>query len=106
MVMAKQALWLEGIERRIAATTAMLNSMRGVKMTGLTDVLREDLQRLRVEELHISKKFRKLLIWTMGICKLLRNQSWRPTLTSRSLLLSTHVAHPHICRVLFSRAKE
>ncbi|KAJ4299242.1 hypothetical protein N0V90_004486 [Kalmusia sp. IMI 367209] len=67
LVMQKQALWLEGIERRIAATTAMLNSIRGVKMTGLTEVLREDLQRLRVEELNISRKFRKLLIWTMGI---------------------------------------
>ncbi|KAL1591926.1 hypothetical protein SLS60_011518 [Paraconiothyrium brasiliense] len=67
MVMQKQALWLEGIERRIAATTAMLSSMRGVKMTGLTDVLREDLQRLRVEELTISRQFRKLLIWTMAI---------------------------------------
>ena len=69
--MAKQALWLEAIEQRIAATTAMLTSMRGVKMTGLTEVLREDLQRLRVEELTISRKFRKLLIWTMGICQLI-----------------------------------
>jgi ATP-binding cassette subfamily C (CFTR/MRP) protein 1 len=67
--MQRQALWLEGIERRIAATAAMLDSMKGVKMGGLTDVLREDLQRLRVEELHISKKFRKLLIWTMMICQ-------------------------------------
>ncbi|KAL5456081.1 hypothetical protein PMIN07_006814 [Paraphaeosphaeria minitans] len=67
MVMQKQALWLEGIERRIAATTAMLSSIRGVKMTGLTDVLRADLHRLRVEELTISRKFRKLLIWTMAI---------------------------------------
>jgi ATP-binding cassette subfamily C (CFTR/MRP) protein 1 len=69
MIMQRQALWLEGIERRIAATNTMLNSMKGVKMGGLTEVLREDLQQLRVEELNISKKFRKLLIWTMGFCK-------------------------------------
>jgi ATP-binding cassette subfamily C (CFTR/MRP) protein 1 len=67
--MKRQALWLEGIERRIAATNSMLNSMKGVKMGGLTEVLRDDLQRLRVEELNISKKFRKLLIWTMGFCE-------------------------------------
>lgn len=67
--MQRQALWLEAIERRIAATNAMLNSMKGVKMCGLTDVLREDLQQLRVDELNISKKFRKLLIWTMGFCR-------------------------------------
>jgi ATP-binding cassette subfamily C (CFTR/MRP) protein 1 len=69
LVMQRQALWLEAIERRIAATAAMLNSMKGVKMCGLTDVLRSDLQRLRVDELDISKKFRKLLIWTMMICQ-------------------------------------
>jgi ATP-binding cassette subfamily C (CFTR/MRP) protein 1 len=69
LVMQRQALWLEAIERRIAATSAMLESMKGVKMCGLTDVLREDLQRLRVDEMEISKKFRKLMIWTMLICQ-------------------------------------
>lgn len=67
LVMQRQALWLEAIERRIAATTAMLSSMKGVKMCGLTDVLRDDLHQLRIDELNISKKFRKLLIWTMGL---------------------------------------
>ncbi|KAF1838182.1 canalicular multispecific organic anion transporter 1 [Decorospora gaudefroyi] len=67
LVMQRQALWLEDIERRIAATSAMLSSMKGVKMGGLTEVLRDDLQQLRIDELNISKKFRKLLIWTMGI---------------------------------------
>jgi len=69
LVVQRQAMWLEAIERRIAATSAMLGSMKGVKMCGLTDVLRNDLQKLRVDELDISKKFRKLLIWTMGFCK-------------------------------------
>lgn len=68
LIMQRQALWLEAIERRIAATNAMLNSIKGVKMCGLTEVLREDLQQLRIDELNISKKFRKLLIWTMGFC--------------------------------------
>lgn len=66
--MQRQALWLEAIERRIAATAAMLDAMKGVKMCGLTDILRDDLQILRVEEMDTSKKFRKLIIWTMLIC--------------------------------------
>ncbi|KNG46388.1 canalicular multispecific organic anion transporter 1 [Stemphylium lycopersici] len=66
LIMQRQALWLEGIERRIEATSAMLSSMKGVKMGGLTEVLRDDLHKLRIDELNISKKFRKLLIWTMG----------------------------------------
>lgn len=69
LVMQRQALWLEGIERRIAATSAMLSSIKGVKMGGLTEVLRQDLHKLRIEELDISKKYRKLLIWTMGFSK-------------------------------------
>jgi ATP-binding cassette, subfamily C (CFTR/MRP), member 1 len=70
LVMSRQAMWLEAIERRIAATTAMLGAMKGVKMCGLTEVLSKTLQDLRVDELRISKKFRKLLIWNMGFSKL------------------------------------
>ena len=66
LVMSRQAMWLQAIERRIAATTEMLGSMKGVKMCGLTDVLSETLHGLRLDELRISKKFRKLLIWNMG----------------------------------------
>ncbi|KAK2853332.1 hypothetical protein FQN49_005174 [Arthroderma sp. PD_2] len=65
-VMAHQALWLEAIERRISATSVMLGSMKGVKMCGLKEILLTNLHNLRLEELNISKKFRKLLIWNMG----------------------------------------
>ena len=105
--MQRQALWLEAIERRIAATNAMLNSMKGVKMGGLTDVLREDLQQLRVDELNISKKFRKLLIWTMGFC-----QSCMPSrylvsiLTATSIHLTDSVTYPCVCCVLDSCTEE
>ncbi len=66
LVMSRQAMWLEAIERRIAATSEMLGAMKGVKMCGLTEVLSKSLQDLRLDELRISKKFRKLLIWNMG----------------------------------------
>ena len=68
-VMAHQAKWLEAIERRISATNAMLGSMKGVKMCGLKQTLFANLQSLRIEELNISKKFRRLMIWNMGFCK-------------------------------------
>ena len=64
--MSRQALWLEAMERRITATTAMLGAMKGVKMCGLTDVLRSNLQGLRMEEIRISKKFRSLLVWNLA----------------------------------------
>ncbi|KAF4972333.1 hypothetical protein FZEAL_9615 [Fusarium zealandicum] len=66
-VMARQAMWLEAIEKRIAVTSQMLGSMKGVKMCGLTDVLGTRVQAMRMEEIRISGKFRRLLIWNMGL---------------------------------------
>ncbi|KAI9709499.1 MAG: hypothetical protein M1820_003259 [Bogoriella megaspora] len=64
--MSRQAMWLEAIERRINATTAMLGAMKSVKMCGLTETLSSNLHNLRLEEIRISKKFRRLLIWNLG----------------------------------------
>ncbi|KAK4238509.1 hypothetical protein C8A03DRAFT_43740 [Achaetomium macrosporum] len=64
-IMSRQALWLEAIEKRISATSAMLAAMKGVKMCGLQDTLLGSLQQLRIDELRISKRFRKLIIWNM-----------------------------------------
>ncbi|KAH7329602.1 P-loop containing nucleoside triphosphate hydrolase protein [Stachybotrys elegans] len=66
-VMARQALWLEAIEKRVAVTSSMLGAMKGVKMCGLSDLLKARIQAMRVEELRISGKFRRLLIWNMGL---------------------------------------
>ena len=62
LVVERQALWLEAIERRISATTVMLGSMKRVKMCGLTDIMFDNLHGLRKQELKISKGFRRLLI--------------------------------------------
>ena len=65
LVVQRQALWLEAIERRISATATMLGSMKRVKMCGLTDTMFDNLHGLRIKELKISKQFRRLLIGTM-----------------------------------------
>jgi ATP-binding cassette subfamily C (CFTR/MRP) protein 1 len=100
LVMQRQALWLEAIERRIAATSAMLESMKGVKMCGLTDVLRDDLQRLRVDELDISKKFRRLMIWTMMICQYAYVNCVFAVLIDYSLHLADNIPYSCVCGVL------
>ncbi|KAK0716329.1 ABC transporter [Lasiosphaeris hirsuta] len=64
-IMSRQAMWLEAIEERISATSAMLSCIKGIKMCGLKDTLLDSLQKLRVKELHISKRFRRLIIWNM-----------------------------------------
>lgn len=65
LVVQRQALWLEAIERRISATTKMLGSMKRIKMCGLVDILFNNLHSLRIQELKISKRFRRLLIGSM-----------------------------------------
>ncbi|KAJ6131239.1 hypothetical protein N7523_001699 [Penicillium sp. IBT 18751x] len=65
-VVARQAEWLEAIERRISSTSGMLGSMKGVKMLGLQDSFMKFVHGLRIDELNISKKFRTLLVWNMG----------------------------------------
>lgn len=69
LVVSRQAMWLEAIERRVSFTTSMLGSMKGIKMCGLKQVLLSSLQKLRISELTISKKFRRLLIWNMTLGK-------------------------------------
>ncbi|KAH6876442.1 P-loop containing nucleoside triphosphate hydrolase protein [Thelonectria olida] len=85
-VMARQAMWLEAIEKRIAVTSQMLGAMKGVKMCGLTDVLGTRIQAMRTEELHISGKFRRLLIWNMGLAYLAPIFAPILTFTAYSLL--------------------
>ncbi|KAF5625992.1 multidrug resistance-associated 1 [Fusarium sp. NRRL 52700] len=58
-----QKRWVRGIQTRIDVTASMLGSMKEVKMLGLTDVLNNMVQSLRVKELDLSKKFRKLMCW-------------------------------------------
>ncbi|MCJ1436745.1 hypothetical protein MMC27_006127 [Xylographa pallens] len=62
VIMQSQARWLEAIEKRISATTTMLGSMKRVKMCALTDVFNTSLHGLRMDELSVSGRFRRLLI--------------------------------------------
>jgi ATP-binding cassette subfamily C (CFTR/MRP) protein 1 len=66
-VVSRQGQWLEAIERRISATTSVLGAMKGIKMSGLKHVILTTLHKLRIDELNISKGFRRLLIWNMAL---------------------------------------
>ncbi|PWY81946.1 P-loop containing nucleoside triphosphate hydrolase protein [Aspergillus heteromorphus CBS 117.55] len=71
-VMAGQAKWLEAIERRISSTSSMLSSMKGIKMLGLQSALMTCVHNLRLDELSISRYFRKLLVWNMALAWITR----------------------------------
>ncbi|RDW58727.1 hypothetical protein BP6252_13203 [Coleophoma cylindrospora] len=59
---ARQRLWLEAIQRRVTATASVLASMRGIKMSGHIQTVTTTLINLRTEEIHISMKYRVLLV--------------------------------------------
>ena len=53
-----QKRWLEAIQTRVSFTSALLHSMRNVKLLGLSDVVKERTQALRVSEIGLCKAFR------------------------------------------------
>jgi hypothetical protein len=65
-VSARQKTWLQATEKRINFTTAVLGSIRNVKFLGLTEIMGAMIDALRVDELRISKKFRR--IQTVRVC--------------------------------------
>ncbi|PYI12596.1 hypothetical protein BO78DRAFT_392440 [Aspergillus sclerotiicarbonarius CBS 121057] len=71
-VMSRQAMWLQAIERRISSTSSMLASMKGIKMLGLQSALMTCVHNLRLDEMSISRNFRKLLVWNMALAWLTR----------------------------------
>ncbi|KAH0431618.1 ABC transporter [Colletotrichum camelliae] len=59
-VTARQKVWLEAIQARVNFTAHALGSMRSVKMLGLSNKFESLIQGMRVTELDLSKKFRRL----------------------------------------------
>jgi len=59
-VTSRQKTWLEAIQDRINFTSEILGSMMSVKMLGLTNKMAAIIQAMRVRELDLSKRFRRL----------------------------------------------
>ncbi len=107
-IMSRQAMWLEAIEKRISATSAMLSSIKGIKMCGLSETLLHSLQALRVDELRISKRFRRLIIWNMVFGKLFPNLLMRRRMLNKATAAYvTQVFAPVLTFAVFSvRARD
>ncbi|GIJ97989.1 hypothetical protein Aspvir_000097 [Aspergillus viridinutans] len=59
-VSTRQKEWLRATEKRINFTTSILGSIRNVKFLGLAEIMRSKIEALRIEELEVSKKFRRI----------------------------------------------
>lgn len=56
------------VQERLRVTGATLKDVKAVKMTGLTGVVSEAIQRLRIREVQASAAYRKLLTVTVFLC--------------------------------------
>ena len=65
LVVQRQGVWLEAMEKRIGATTTILGAMKRIKMCGLAETIFDSVHSLRIKELSISEGFRRLLIGSM-----------------------------------------
>lgn len=65
-----QKKWVGHIQERLAVTTTMLEDIKAVKMMGLEVVLSDIITRCRKVELGASKRFRKLIVGIVMLCKL------------------------------------
>jgi len=54
------ASWNMGVQERVSLTTLILGNMKEVKLLGLTDRWSDDIHDMRIKELELSKKARKL----------------------------------------------
>ncbi|POR39545.1 ABC transporter [Tolypocladium paradoxum] len=59
-VAARQRIWLEAIQDRVNFTANILSNIKIMKMLGMSEALQDLIQGMRVRELTLSKRFRRL----------------------------------------------
>jgi ATP-binding cassette, subfamily C (CFTR/MRP), member 1 len=58
----KQKNWNVATQQRLAMTTSMLSSMKGLKMLGVTTAMESLVHTLRLQELDMAKKVRWMMV--------------------------------------------
>ncbi|CAI7592888.1 unnamed protein product [Penicillium discolor] len=57
-----QTIWIDAIQTRTSSTAAMLGAVRNIKLLGLSSVVGGLVQGLRVQENHVARKIRWLIV--------------------------------------------
>lgn len=65
----RQRRWIEKIQERLKATSDSLESLKAIKMLGLTQTVTNLIQKLRKEEIKSSTSYRKALLRVILLCK-------------------------------------
>lgn len=59
----KQKRWVEAVQRRVSITASDLGHMKGVKMTGLTEIVSTMIQNQRIRETNHQASYRWISVW-------------------------------------------
>lgn len=57
-----QRAWMAGVQKRVGLTATVIANMKNLKISGLSSVVRDFVQQLRVDELSAGARFRKIAI--------------------------------------------
>lgn len=94
----KQTGWMEAIQKRIAAISSLLTSMKGVKMKGLEDRFSDIIDNLRSQDITCGNGFRKIIAYA-GVL------SFIPEFLCPFFTFLVLVAAPHITGSTFNATK-
>lgn len=76
---AAQAQWIQASQDRVTATSGVLGALKWLKFSGITEVVFGTVRQLRVRELEVSLRFRKLIGRSLTL--LIFMPIWSPILT-------------------------
>ncbi|KAF6832441.1 hypothetical protein CPLU01_06124 [Colletotrichum plurivorum] len=62
-----QASWMTAIQKRVAVTSSVLGSTKGVKLSGLSDKMFQFIQGLRLKEIASASRFRTMLLFIVTL---------------------------------------
>jgi ATP-binding cassette, subfamily C (CFTR/MRP), member 1 len=83
----RRAVWTAAIQKRVALTSNLLRSMKGVKLTGMVETSAALVQTERIKELELGKKYRWLVTWMNGVGKAERNIQLETSLHEQGVCL-------------------
>jgi hypothetical protein len=66
-IRVRQRGWMQAVQKRVALTSDVLSSIKGMKILGLTEMITRNVQDTREEELQKSKLFRHMQIINITI---------------------------------------
>lgn len=58
-----------GVEKRVNITSSLIDQLKNLKVLGLESYVSAIMQRLRVEEVYLSRPVKAIFIWCQAFCE-------------------------------------